>query len=97
MSDEIENLGSDDFPWEHVQAARNDDRLQRRHSTAKAKEHYAASAKHCPQCNAAPDALQWFYFQSPAETWKMLCGRAGWITVCDKCQRQVNFFLEVMN
>jgi len=39
--------------------------------------------------------LSWFYFESPSETWEYLCGRAGWMTVCNRCQRQVDFFLEV--
>ena len=51
----------------------------------------------CPDCGAAPAGQAWFYFESPAWTWDHLCGRAGWMTVCDPCHRQVNFFLEILN
>ncbi|HXS69877.1 MAG TPA: hypothetical protein VN761_13615 [Candidatus Polarisedimenticolia bacterium] len=90
-------LDDNHFPWEHVEAARNDSRLQREHPATDAKERLVGHSKHCPQCNAAPNALHWFYFCSPDKTREMLCGRAGWMTVCDKCRRQVDFFLEVMN
>jgi hypothetical protein len=50
-----------------------------------------------PKCGAAPDALSWFYFRSPKETWTMLCGVAGWMAVCDRCRLQVNFFGEVIS
>ena len=55
------------------------------------------TAKPCPQCRTASDQLSWFYFSSPAETWEHLCGRAGWLTVCDRCHRQVAIFMEVLN
>ena len=29
--------------------------------------------------------------------WEHLCGRAGWMTVCDRCHLQVDFFREAMN
>jgi hypothetical protein len=85
------------FPWPHVEASRHDQQLQKAHPISKAKEFYASAAKPCPECQAAATKLQWFYFQSPEWTWKNECGRAGWMTVCDKCHRQVDFFCDAMN
>jgi hypothetical protein len=54
-------------------------------------------ASACPGCQTPPDELSWFYFESPRETWQMLCGCAGWMVVCDKCRRQTSYFEEVMS
>lgn len=88
---------AEEYPWEDVAAARQSQRLQRRHSVVAAKEKYLAKAKPCPQCGTVANELAWFYFDSPTETWKHLCGCAGWMTVCDPCHVQVDFFLEVMS
>lgn len=37
------------------------------------------------------------YFSSPRWTWKHLCGRAGTMTICVSCPKQVDFSLEIMN
>jgi len=98
MNEDAEILENDSrFPWEDVEASRNNVQLQAEHPVAKAKQQCATTARPCPQCQAVADKLNWFYFESPPETWKDLCGRAGWMTVCDRCHRQVDFFLEVMN
>jgi hypothetical protein len=34
---------------------------------------------------------------SLAEMWEHLYGRAGWVTVFERCHRQVGFFCEKMN
>jgi hypothetical protein len=88
---------AEEYPWEDVAAARENERLQRRHSVVAAKQNYLAKAKACPRCGAVVDKLAWFYFDSPLETWTTLCGCAGWMTVCDACHVQVDFFLEVMS
>ena len=98
QSDEDDDpLDDDSFPWEDVEASRTNQRLQREHPAAEARQRYAATAKPCPRCQTGADKLTWFYFESPAWTWEHLCGRAGWLTVCDPCHAQVDFFLEVMN
>ncbi len=58
---------------------------------------YVASAQICPSCATPPANLEWFYYSSPASTWAKMCGRAGWLTVCDECHLQVDFFVELMN
>jgi len=97
------NTGEDDdelddsFPWPDVEASRNDRKLQQENSLEEARERYLEQARCCPKCKAKADELAWFYFSSPDITWEHLCGRAGWLTVCDRCRVQVDFFLEVLN
>lgn len=85
------------LPWADVDASRDNLRLQHRHSVAEAKLRYLPEANRCPRCSIRPDALNWFYFSSPQETWPALCGCAGWLVVCDDCRIQVDFFIEVMS
>ncbi len=86
----------DQYPWEDVDKARHNQRLQRKHPPGEA-DKYRATAKPCPKCRKASADLAWFYFESPKWTLENLCGRAGWMTVCDTCRVQVDFFLEVLN
>lgn len=51
----------------------------------------------CPDCGAGGSELAWFFFKSPPPTWAMLCGRAGVIAYCERDNRQVAFFLTIMN
>lgn len=48
----------------------------------------------CPDCGRKLFRL---HFSSPRWTWKHLCGRAGTMTICVSCPRQVDFSLEIMN
>ena len=84
------------FPWDDVDAARKDARLQSEHDAEGARRHYGSRVT-CPKCSRSEDELVWFYFRSPEWTWKTLCGRAGWLAVCDPCQTQVDFVIEIMN
>ena len=85
------------FDWEDVDASRQNKALQRRHVKKRARELYAAESASCPSCGAPPNQLAWFYVESSALAWRNECGRAGWMTVCDLCRRQVNYFEEVMS
>ena len=84
------------YPWEDVNKARHNRRLQTKHKPDEAVS-YRENARPCPKCGKGSSELAWFYFESPRWTWQHLCGRAGWMTVCDVCQAQVDFFLEVMS
>ena len=84
------------FPQDDVDSARNDRGLQAKHDAESACRLYGSRVK-CPKCSRAGDELAWIYFRSPAWTWSSLCGRAGWLAVCDPCQQQAGFFLTVMN
>ncbi len=99
MNDEeaSQEQAEDDFPWEDVESARGDLRLQGQHPVEDGNARYQAEARACPGCGAPPSELSWFYFESPEETWAQLCGVAGWLTVCDRCHRQVNCFKEIVS
>ena len=106
----LEQARSGFFPWSDVEAAENDEQLQRAHAApgegqAPAILHLGGAqdtairdrARNCPQCGRPPSDLTWVYFSSPAWTWQQLCGRAGWLVVCKPCHMQVDFFLDRMN
>jgi|ERR1051325_2961219 hypothetical protein len=98
----MENDGStesddEQLPWADVEASRHNTRLQRGHDKRTAHSQYDHRAMPCPKCGRPPAVLAWFYFESPPSTWEDECGCAGWITVCDLCHVQVDFFVEVMN
>ena len=100
LDDRLVNVPDEElpYPWEDVGASRRNRLLQKKHPIKEGKKAYLKTASRCPGCKTAPDTLSWFYFQSPTWTWgEDLCGRAGWIVVCDKCHRQTDFFLEVMS
>jgi hypothetical protein len=86
-----------EYPWEDVEASRRNRRLQKTHRLPEGIRSHFAEARPCPQCQSPADALSWFYFRSPKETWEQECGVAGWIAVCDRCRVQVNFFIAAMN
>jgi hypothetical protein len=99
LDDSVSDLvvGGDEYPLEDVQASRRNRRLQAKRPIAEGKSRYLAEAKSCPKCQRPADELAWLYFESPPETWPMECGVAGWMTVCDRCRVQVNFFSEVVS
>lgn len=82
------------YPWEIVDAARNDKALQ---AQFKAQSEIPTGHMHCPNCKRLPEQLSWFWFGSPNRDWKFLVGRAGWMSVCDTCHIQVEFLVEIMS
>jgi len=82
--------------WAEMQALRADPAAQSRGDAAR-REALMSRARACPKCDRPPTELAWVYYSSPPVTWEHLCGRAGWITLCDHCERQVDFILTVMN
>ena len=85
----IERMREGYFPWPDVDACRG--------RSGKATPKPIDRARHCPQCGATPNVLTWVHFVSPPWTWESMCGRAGWLTVCDPCGLQIDFFMETMN
>jgi hypothetical protein len=79
-----------ELPWEDVETARRNRRLQKGHRMPEALAAHFVEVRPCPKCDAAPEALNWFYFSSPKETWAMECGVEGWMAICDRCRIQVN-------
>lgn len=89
-------MDDQEFPWEEVEASRNDTRLQAGQSSEDFRRECGSEVK-CPSCLRPASELTWIYFSSPPWTWKMLCGREGWLVVCDNCHLQVKFFCTIMN
>ena len=98
------------FPWADIEASANDEKLQRTHQShgqtqapanltffGESEAEVRPRARNCPGCGRPGSELTWLYFSSPAWTWQELCGRAGWLAVCEPCHLQVEFFLERMN
>lgn len=57
-------------------------------------EHLPLSERVCPDCG---EQMVTFYYISPVWSWNSLCGRAGVITICPSCPKQVEFALTMMN
>jgi hypothetical protein len=57
-------------------------------------KHLPLSERLCPECG---ERMLTFHYTSPVWTWNSLCGRAGVITICPSCPRQVEFSLTIMN
>jgi|GEM_PF-1597952 len=82
------------YPWEIIDAARNDKRLQAKfRSRSEVPQGYEC----CPNCKRLPKDLSWFWFSSPEEEWQALAGGAGWMSVCDVCHIQVEFLEMIMS
>ncbi len=95
-------LGDDEndpeiFPWEDVRAAQHNTRLQKKNDVAAARSQHLSQAQPCPKCGATAAELSWIFFSSPKWTWEHLCGRAGYLTICEPCNWQVEFFLTMLN
>lgn len=86
--------GDVELPWRDVEDARRDHRLQTNHPASEAERRFARAGR-CPCCQASPETLSWFYFESPPPAWRLECGCAGWMAVCDRCRIQVYFAPEV--
>lgn len=51
----------------------------------------------CPSCNLPGNQLVWIDFVSPLWTWKNRCGREGYLSICERCHVQVDFWMTSMN
>ena len=71
------------FPWRDVLAC-----MFSKH------KHLVLSERVCPDCG---ERMIVFHYTSPAWTWNSLCGRAGIMTICPGCPKQVKFSLTMMN
>lgn len=85
------------FPWHYVEESRKNINLQQKNSPFYARQHYTKRAQACPHCQKSAHELTWIYFSTPDWTWDKLCGKAGWLIICEDCNKQVDFFLEMLN
>lgn len=65
-------------------------------------------SKTCPKCQeenlshvyngiALNSEIITVYFRSPSYTWRTMCGREGYLTICKKHKRQIGFSITAMN
>lgn len=87
-------MPEDMFPWEDVDACRGQAAPDEENARL---PKLRAKGSRCPMCRTLAADLTWVYFVSPASMWEALCGRAGWMSICDACRVQVDFDLSIMN
>jgi hypothetical protein len=63
-------------------------------SVEKAKEKFLEQAMPCPLCKTPPEQLSWVYMVIPQWACKDAEQNEGWVTICDRCKIQIDFFLE---
>ena len=72
------------FPWDDVEVCLREQSQSKKIDT---------STK-CPECGNSVTVI---LFTSPPWTWEQLCGREGYLTICEGCHAQLSFELTVMN
>src|SRR5258708_7941609 len=83
------------FPWPHVQEyIQSIDSTVYHHAVKGAQEMLIAEARACPQCGRTAEELSWFSVSDPEAAWDAGTGRVGWLTICERCQLQVDFLLD---
>jgi hypothetical protein len=75
------------FQWEDIELCLKDT-LQRKDFI---------NHKVCPKCGLESQKLLWIKFRSPDWTWEEWCGREGPLSICPKCNIQVQFIMTLMN
>lgn len=82
------------FSWKEVTIDRNIKWFQEQYSPEKAKREYLSRAAPCPSCKSSADQLSWFYYPCDMHPTSSFITKRGWVTVCDRCKLQVDFFVE---
>jgi hypothetical protein len=83
------------FAWPHVQQYidRIDPTVYRT-AIKFAQAEYLSHANPCPECGRAPSELRWLSVSDPESAWDAGTGRVGFLTICERCQRQVDFLVD---
>lgn len=63
-------------------------------SVGEAKGRYLQQALPCPLCKTPPEQLSWVYLVIPKWASKDAEEKEGWLTICDRCKLQIDFFAE---
>lgn len=80
------------FPWHGVNSYREEKGIERKSLSGSTD----SNSQVCPVCDSN-DMVISFHFSTPEWTWQRRCGRAGTLTVCDRCNVQIDFNLTLMN
>jgi hypothetical protein len=90
------SLVEDQFPVEHLRAARADERLQAG-AQHLAYERFERVERRLRREGVSLNTAEWFYFRSPEDTWRALCGREGWVLWRPATGEQLAFIMTGMN
>ena len=63
-------------------------------SVEEAKKKFLQQAMSCPFCKTPPEQFSWVYLVIPQWACKAFDVKKGWLTICDHCKLQINFFGE---
>jgi len=85
------------FPKQDLEYCRSNQTAENIKLLEQIKPDLIKEASCCSDCKMPPEKLAWFYFSSPAWTWQQFCGREGWVSYCDECDEQIDFFCVMMN
>ena len=82
------------FPWPHAQQHIDGiDSTVYRVAIEFAQQEFPAACA-CPSCGRPAAELFWFSISDPEPAWDAGTGRVGFLTVCERCQLQVEFLLD---
>ena len=59
-----------------------------------ARELFKEVVQPCPSCGQGADQLYWCSVTDAEVAWDAGTGRVGFLTVCPRCQRQVDFLVD---
>ena len=62
-------------------------------SVEQAKKRFLPRAIPCPLCKTPPEKLSWVYRVIPEWACKDAAEQKGWVTICDTCKLQIDFFV----
>ncbi len=83
------------FPWNEVRAAWDSMDANLGGAPVRfAQELLGAQAHGCPGCETAAHELTWISIGTSEEAWRAGDERCGWLTVCTRCGRQVQFLVD---
>lgn len=82
--EEETSIFENEFPWDDVAL-----------SMLSYPDSVKFSNKTCDRCRK--QTLVHIYFRSPSSTWRNMCGRAGHMTICTDCKKQVEYSPTMMN
>ena len=83
------------FPWRYIQYVLDTREPFFARSIELTKNEFRDQASHCPTCGDYSDDLTWVPVDTADETWTRGEGKSGFVTCCMKCEKQVDFFVDV--
>jgi hypothetical protein len=93
-------LAESEMAWKtkantHWEATMRDKDFQAKRDPSAAKQKYGHLARPCPKCGSGE--VTWFYYVTPLPRYeeRHFHGSGGWMTACERCSVEIDFFDEV--